>query len=90
MEGALIALLIVICYKAKQGELEQGIIKGTKIFGYIYLILALLVEITAIIWLPDRRGVMIVGLLITIALLVIVSNIKKIAERIMYKDDGWR
>lgn len=90
MDGALIALLIVICYKAKQGVLEEGIIKGTKIFGYIYLILALLVEITAIIWLPDGQGVMIIGLLITIALLVIVSNIKKIAEHIMYKDDGWR
>lgn len=90
MDAALIALIIVICYKAKQGDLEEGLIKGTKIFGYIYLIFAIVLQTTAIVWIPESRGLMIIGLLITIALLVIVSNIKKIAERIMYKDDGWR
>lgn len=85
---ALIILLVVIKYKARQGIIAEGLIRGTKIFGYIYLIFSIVVEIIAIFILPDQLIKCIINLAINIFLLVIVARIRKTAIKIVQEEDN--
>lgn len=89
MDIVLIVLIIVICYKAKNGELEKGLIKGTKIIGYIYLPFSIILITIALLILNEMKVILIISLLFTVALLIIIIKLKTIAEHIMYKEDDW-
>ena len=89
MIGALIALLIVIRYKAKQGVLEEGIIKGTRIYGYIILSITIFVDIVQIATKKDEDIIFVIIDLI-VAIILLVARIKEIAVKAMYKEDDWQ
>lgn len=92
MSIAVIALIIVIRYKAKLGEVEYGIIKGTKIFGYIVMILGLLGSFIIILLSEDtaKRIAAIIDIAIETIILINLINITKTAEKLARKgEERW-
>lgn len=90
MESVIITLIAVICYKAKKGFIEKEIIKFTRIFGTICLSIEIILQILTIILIQDKIIASIFGIVIETTLIIIINNLKKITEKIMYKEDNWR
>lgn len=83
---ALIALIIVIRYKAKHGQVEDDIISGTRIYGYIIITLSLLGSTGTLLFYQNYSITRIIASAISIVLdiifLVILIRIKATAERL--------